>query len=236
MFDANKGTQVSQARIEAMSDQLAADAVNYLENPSVSRSEKEAAIKAATAIFADPEALKSLATGTFAQNSTGQPALQLGASSTNKPSPQEVAQLIGSVASNQDQAQVAMRFLLPSSDASFLEASRGGVPAEVYTIERELDEANRKIDLANDPNNVGSLAEKAKTAETARNVAEEAKAEAVTKQKAAENSLKALQKDVIPKEDVRKIYEELVKSNQFLGKAKTDESLNKLFELVKPAS
>ena len=235
MFDANKGAQVSQARIEAMSDQLATDAVNYLENPSVSRSEKEAAIKAATAIFADPEALKSLASGQFAQNSAGQPALQLG-SGNRTPDLQEIAQLIKSVAVNQDQAQAAMRFLLPPSDASFLEASRGGVPAEVYTLERELDEANRKIDLANDPNNVGSLAEKAKTAETARNVAEEAKAEAVTKQKAAENSLKALQKDVIPKEDVRKIYEELVKSNQFLGKAKTDESLNKLFELVKPAS
>ena len=222
MFDANKGTQVSQARIEAMSDQLATDAVNYLENPSVSRSEKEAAIKAATAIFADPEALKSLATGTFAQNSTGQPALQLGASSTNKPSPQEVAQLIGSVASNQDQAQVAMRFLLPSSDASFLEA-RGGVPLQVSVLERELENAKRELDQAKDPNVVGSLAEKAKSAEAARSAAEKAKNDA----------LKNLPNGTVLKKDVLDYVKKLRENSKLIGgKAETDKLLEGLEKLV----
>ena len=154
MFNATNGAAASQARIEKASDQLAADAIAFLDNPGIARAVKEEALKAAASIFASPEALTSLAAGEFTQNSAGQPALQLG--SANAPTPAELAKSIKDfVAANNglrpEQADLAMRALLPPGDRGHIKAEAGGEPAGIADLRDELK--NTK-----DPKIIGSLA------------------------------------------------------------------------------
>lgn len=173
MFNAANGQQASDARIEEMSDQLAADAVSFLQNPSIPRAHKEAAMAAAAAIFADPGQLSQLAQGTYA----GQPAAALG----GRPAitPQEGLQAILDDTAVDPGIKIALRRLLTPADPDHIPVGRDGTPSELVATRRERDTAKgerdtARADLANerDPNKAGSLANRLATAIAERDAAQ----------------------------------------------------------------
>ena len=167
MFDATKGQQAADTRLESLSDQLAADAVAFLGDPSIARARKEAALAAAANIFADPDQLGRLAQGTYAQNSAGQPAAQLGAGTTTATptNAQDGLQAILSDGAVDPGIKSALRRILTPDDPHYLSVDREGTPTELVTTRQQRDTARTERDAARvellrerDPNRDGSLA------------------------------------------------------------------------------
>lgn len=168
MFNAMNGKAVIQARIEAASDLLAADAMAFLADPTVSEADKEAAIEAAAKIFRNRDTMAALAAGTYAQNSSGQPAAQLGSSGdSTEPNANENAALATLMASPlvDDGVKAALRRLLNPRDPAPLIVEANGTPVAVTSANNERDTAKAAKDAAEaalrderDPAKAGSLA------------------------------------------------------------------------------
>ena len=167
MFDATKGQQAADTRLESLSDQLAADAVAFLGDPSIARARKEAALAAAANIFADPDQLGRLAQGTYAQNSAGQPAAQLDAGTTTatQTNARDGLQAILNDGAVDPGIKLALKRLLTPNDPDHIPVGRDGTPSELVATKRERDQARTECDDARvallherDPNRDGSLA------------------------------------------------------------------------------
>lgn len=179
MFNAANGQQASDARIEEMSDQLAADAVSFLQNPSIPRAHKEAAMAAAAAIFADPGQLSQLAQGTYAQNSAGQPAAALGTGDSSHANAQEGLRAIMSDDAIDPGIKLALTRLLTPADPDHIPVGRDGTPSELVAARRERDMARTDRDAArveltkeHDATTAGSLANRLATAIAERDAAQ----------------------------------------------------------------
>ena len=147
MFDATKGQQAADTRLEDLSNQLAADAVAFLTDPSTPRAHKEAALAAAANIFANPDQLNQLAQGTYAQNSSGQPAAQLGTGSQSDPR-QQMTEALNAFGASPGQAQAILRILNAPGDPGHIEVEADGTPSELVAARRERDQAKAERDTA----------------------------------------------------------------------------------------
>lgn len=164
MFDPTKGQQAADARLDQMSDRLAADAVAFLNDPSIPRARKEAALSAAANIFADPDQLTQLAQGTYAQDSAGKPAAQLG---TGRSNAQEGLQAILDDPQVDGGIKLALKRLLTPRDPDHIPVGRDGTPAELVATRSELASAKAERDTARsdltnerDASRTGSLAKR----------------------------------------------------------------------------
>ncbi len=159
MFDATKGAKALTDQVETASNEFA---VRFNELPP---RQQLVFLERANSLLDDPTQVSAFQAGTYVQSSAGQPALQLGGGGTaNAPTPAELAKSIGDFARNtglrQEQAELAMRALLPASDRGFVEADAGGEPAAVADLREEI----RKL---TDPRTVGSPAFERAAAEKA---------------------------------------------------------------------
>ena len=179
MFDATRGQQAADTRLESLSDQLAADAVAFLADPSTPRARKEAALAAAANIFANPDQLNQLAQGTYAQNNAGQPAAQLGTGSpSNSGNAREGLQAILSDDNVDSGIKLALKRLLTPNDPDHIPVGRDGTPSELVAAKRERDQARTERDAArveltneHDVNRNGSLAKQLADVTTERDAA-----------------------------------------------------------------
>lgn len=177
MFDATKGQQAADTRLDNLSDQLAADAVAFLNNPGIPRAQKEAALGAAADLFADPGQLSQLAQGIYAQNSAGQPAAQLGTGSQSDPR-QQMTEALNAFGASPGQARAILRILNAPGDPGHIEVEADGTPSELVAARRERDQArterdSARADLTNerDANRNGSLAKQLADITAARDAA-----------------------------------------------------------------
>jgi len=170
MFDADKGRQASDKAIETASNQLAADAVDFLADPTIDTATKKKAIEEAAAIFANRSSIVSLATGTYAQNTAGQPAAALGAGGSQfDPTQITAQQALAALAGHEPRLGAVMQRMalgLQSPNApGALVVNQNGEFAELETARREVADkereralAVRELDEQRDPAHVGSLA------------------------------------------------------------------------------
>lgn len=148
MFDATKGQQAANTRLNDLSDQIAADAVSFLDNPGIPRAQKEAAMAAAAAIFADPDSLSQLAQGVYTQVSpAGQPAARaLGAGKMT--GAQEGLQAILNDSSVDTGVKSLLKRALVPTDPDYLPVDWQGTPTELVNTKRELDTVKTKLAAA----------------------------------------------------------------------------------------
>ena len=170
MFNATNGKIASDQRIEALSDQLAADATSYLSNPAIPRAKKEAAIEAAAAIFADPDSLDQLGAGTFAQNNQGRPAAAIGTGQQPTTEQEALAFLLesGSLPSGMKQA---LKRLLNPADPDHISVGADGTPSEVGSLRQQVLDLTVELQKERDPQNHGSIAHQLAAAQAAGNPA-----------------------------------------------------------------
>ena len=161
MFDATKGQQAVTDQIEARSDEFAARFT------SLSPREQLAFLQKANELLDDPNQVLAFQTGTYAQNSTGQPAAQLGTGSpsSNSGNAQEGLQAILSDDNVDSGIKLALKRLLTPNDPDHIPVGRDGTPSELVAAKRERDQARTERDAARvellherDPNRDGSLA------------------------------------------------------------------------------
>ncbi len=163
MFNAHEGREASMTKIEAASNQLACDIDDFIADPSISRTEKEALLENLATVVAGRESARSFANGTYAQNSAGQPARALGAGSpagNNPTSEQEALGFLLNSGSLPTGVKAALRRLLNPSDPDQIRVGVDGTPVEVGQLRQEV--ATKTADLASerDPAKPGSLASK----------------------------------------------------------------------------
>lgn len=162
MFDATRGQQAADTRLEDLSNQLAADAVAFLADPSTPRARKEAALAAAANIFANPDQLNQLAQGTYAQNNAGQPAAALGAGTdAAQPTitPQQAVQAIMDNRSVNSGIKLAIRRLLTPGDPEHIQVDDRGTWTALVDTEVERDAALDALANERNPRHHGSLAQ-----------------------------------------------------------------------------
>ncbi len=146
MFDAAKGQQAVTDQIEARSDEFAARFT------SLSPREQLAFLQKANELLDDPNQVLAFQTGTYAQNSAGQPAAQLGTGTTTAtPTPsnaQEGLQAILGDSSVDPGIKLALRRVLTPTDPGYLPVDREGTPTELVATRQQRDQARTERDAA----------------------------------------------------------------------------------------
>jgi len=166
MFDATAGRQASTDKIETRSNRIAANLEDRLKELSLD--DQEALMDRLDAVVASTDTTKSFVAGTYAQDSSGQPARALGSgSSTGSPTPndlQEALNVIMAAPAATDGQKAAMtRIFFPGPDHINVESD--GTPSELVSTRTQRDNEKTAKEAAvqqladeRDPNKNGSLA------------------------------------------------------------------------------
>lgn len=171
MFDATKGQQAVTDQIEARSDEFAARFT------SLPPREQLAFLQKANELLDDPSNVSAFQAGTYAQNSSGQPAAALGTGRTSNA--QEGLQAILDDGAVDPGIKLALKRLLTPSDPDHIPVGRDGTPSELVAARRERDTARTDRDAARveltkerDATVTGSLANQLAIAIAERNAAQ----------------------------------------------------------------
>ena len=171
MFDATKGQQAVTDQVDTLSDEFAARFNDLKPRDQLTF------LKKANELLDNPDQVSSFQAGTYAQNSAGQPAAQLGTGSQSDPR-QQMAEALNAFGASQGQAQAILRILNAPGDPGHLEVDDRGNPSELVAAKRERDQARTERDaaldaLANerDVNRNGSLAKQLADVTAARDAA-----------------------------------------------------------------
>lgn len=187
MFNATTGRQASTAKIEARSDRIAANLEDRL--TELSLDDREALMDRLDAVVASTDTTKSFVAGTYAQNSSGQPAQALGSGNTGStggsqpPTEQEALDALMNSPRLSGGIKNALRRILNPRDPEVIAVDNDGTPSDVAALTTELrrersdttagslahkaKEAERKLTEERDPNKTGSLAKQLADAQAA---------------------------------------------------------------------
>lgn len=177
MFDATKGNKVVTDQIDSASNTFAA---LFDELPP---RQQLVVLENANTMMSDPDSVSAFTAGTYAQNSSGQPAQVLGAGSNAtgggaQPTPitseTEALAVLMNSPNNSNGVKAALRRLLYPSDPNPIRVDLDGTPVEIVTANRERDamkternsaqqakaDAEQELKDEKDPNKVNSLQHK----------------------------------------------------------------------------
>jgi|GEM_PF-7002417 len=166
MFDATVGRAAATTKIEDLSNTFASDLDDYLNDPTIDRSAKEAIMEKLAAIVASRDTAKSFAAGTYSQGTSGSPKA-LGSGAPAGMTAQDAWKVIFAEPTFTDGMKKAAIRIFTPGDPAQIRVENDGTPTEVKAqnktitdlttekngLERERDDLKR--DLA---------AEKARTA------------------------------------------------------------------------
>lgn len=165
MFNATSGRAASKARIEEASDRLAADVTALLKDPTRSSVDNETLMQRLADVVADRSSVAAFTAGTYAQQSNGQPAAQLGAGPVENET--EALDVLIQSTNISNGIKAALRRLLNPRDPNPLMVEADGTPTELVSTRAERDNAKtakdvaeRKLSEERDPNKVDSLQHK----------------------------------------------------------------------------
>jgi hypothetical protein len=167
MFDAEKGNRKVTDEVDKLSDEFAA---LFEELPP--REQREL-LKKANEMMSDKDSVSAFSNGTFAQNSSGQPAAQLTSGNSSSPSitDDEALQVIMTSSKLPDGVKALIIRAITPSDPNYLPVEKDGTPKELAATRKERDDAIRERDAATsklndekDENKSNSLAQQLKAA------------------------------------------------------------------------
>ncbi|MDB5165349.1 MAG: hypothetical protein JWM00_239 [Candidatus Saccharibacteria bacterium] len=192
MFDADKGRTAVDKKIDGLTDRLAAEFEDRMN--SLSMTQQEQLVEQLLAVMSDNGLAASFAAGTYAQNSAGQPAAQLGAGAA--PTPNDLQQSLNVIlaAPGVTDGQKAAMTRIFFGGPDHIAVEDDGTPKELIstrnqrdTEKRSRETAERSLAEERDPNKAGSLA----------------------KQLAAAQATPATPADMIPRADVKSVLEDI---------------------------
>lgn len=173
MFDATQGKLALTTTIDELSDEFAA---RFTDLPP---REQLAFLQKANQLLDDPSHVSAFQAGTYAQNSSGQPAAALGTGGSNHANAQEGLRAIMSDDAIDPGIKLALTRLLTPSDPDHIPVGRDGTPSELVAARRERDTARTDRDAARveltkerDATVTGSLANQLAIAIAERNAAQ----------------------------------------------------------------
>ena len=163
MFDATKGQQAVTDQVETRSDEFAARFNELKPRQQLTLLEQF------NQLLDSPDQVSAFQAGTYAQNSAGQPAAQLGTGTTTatptSSNAQEGLQAILDDNNVDSGIKLALKRLLTPNDPDHIPVGRDGTPSELVAAKRERDQARTERDAARveltnerDVNRNGSLA------------------------------------------------------------------------------
>lgn len=164
MFNATNARTAVQQSIEAESDLFAAELEDRFTGMSLT--DQQALMRRLREVVADPNSVNAFVAGTFAQQSSGQPAAALPSGSGPSANPEDDAlQVIMASTRVPQGVKAAILRLITPSDPAFIDVEPDGTPKALKAAERERDAAKTERDQAKqelqnekDPNKSGSLA------------------------------------------------------------------------------
>ena len=144
MFDATKGQQAVTDQVETRSDEFAA---RFNELPP---RQQLRMLEQFNQLLDNPDQVSSFQAGTFAQNSAGQPAAQLGAGTTTatQTNAQDGLQAILNDGAVDPGIKLALRRVLTPTDPGYLPVDREGTPTELVATRQQRDTARTERDAA----------------------------------------------------------------------------------------
>jgi hypothetical protein len=165
MFNAGNGRSSADDEFEKQTDQFAAELEDRLKNRSLS--ERRQLMDQLLAVVGNDDNTSSFAAGTYAQNSSGQPAQALGSGSSGSGTVpadlQQALQVIGSDSRvTHGMMNAVGRILSDPTDAGHIRVEPDGTPTELKNTKTERDDAKTELKNERDENHSGSLAEQLK--------------------------------------------------------------------------
>ena len=146
MFDATKGQQAVTSQIETLSDEFAS---RFDELPP---RQQLTLLQQFNQLLDAPDQVSAFQAGTYAPNSAGPPAAQLGTGTTTAtPTPsnaQEGLQAILGDSSVDPGIKLALRRVLTPTDPGYLPVDREGTPTELVATRQQRDTARTERDAA----------------------------------------------------------------------------------------
>ena len=144
MFDATKGQQAVTDQVETRSDEFAARFNELKPRQQLTLLEQF------NQLLDSPDQVSAFQAGTYAQNSAGQPAAQLGTGTTTatptSSNAQEGLQAILDDNNVDSGIKQALKRLLTPRDPAHIPVGRDGTPSEIVTTKRELATARAERD------------------------------------------------------------------------------------------
>lgn len=144
MFNANNARNAITAAIEAESDLFAAELEDRFENLSLT--DQQALMRRLREVVADKANTAALVAGTYAQNSSGQPAAQLGAPATDPR--KKLVDALSALSVSQGQGQAILRIVSQPTDPGHIDVQPDGTPVELAAVRQERDAQKRRAETA----------------------------------------------------------------------------------------
>ena len=143
MFDATRGNQALADQVEERSDEFAS---RFDQLPP---RQQLTILQRMNLLLDSPDDVAAFTSGTYAQDSSGNPARALGSGTNGGPSnAKEGLQAIMDDSSVNDGIKAALRRILVPSDPEYIEVENDGTPKELTAAKRERDAAVRERDAA----------------------------------------------------------------------------------------
>lgn len=163
MFNATNARTTVQQSIEADSDLFAAELEDRFQGMSLT--DQQALMRKLREIVSDPSSVNAFVAGTFAQQSSGQPAAALPGGSTPTPNDlQDALDTIMSAPGATDGQKAALkRIFFPGRD--HLDVEDDGTPKALNAAKEEARKAKEELQNEKDENKPNSLAKQLKDAQ-----------------------------------------------------------------------
>lgn len=166
MFNANNARTTVQGVIEADSDLFAAELEDRFEGMSLT--DQQALMRKLREVVADPASVSAFVAGTYAQDSSGNPARALGSGSAGSIADENAALQVIMASSNVPTGvKAAIVRIITPSDPAHIQVEDDGTPKALRAAERERDQAKQALQDEKDPTKSGSLAKQLADAQAA---------------------------------------------------------------------
>lgn len=156
MFNATTGRNKSDQMIEDLSDLLAADVQDFLNDAAIDRTTKENLMRNMAEMVKLRSTALAVATGTYAQNNLGRPAAAIGTGQGQHPTTeQDALAFLMQAGSIPVGVKQALKRLMNTQDPAFIPVGPDGTPIEVgqlrqqvTTLTHERDDARHQLAAA----------------------------------------------------------------------------------------